>query len=109
MPPFLVERMTQTPNACLVCGNGNVPDGQTGVIGPFVDLGIDYNWGDSGYLCLDCVGRIAVLAGWISPDTEKAYRRTVKGLKEKIHDLEATIDLKRERERSALKRARAVS
>jgi len=105
----LVERMTLPPNTCLVCGCGNTPDGVTGIVGPFVDLGIDYNWGDSGYLCQDCAGKVAVLMGWISPDTEKVIRLQVAKLEQKIHDLEATIDLKRKRERQALKKARASS
>jgi hypothetical protein len=105
--PFLVEKMTMAPNQCLCCGKGNTPDGQTGEVGPFVDLAIDYNWGDSAYLCPDCVGRCAVLMGWISPDTEKTYKQTIKGLHAKIHDLEATIDLKRKRERQALRKVRA--
>jgi hypothetical protein len=77
-------------------------------VGPFANLGIDYNWGDSGYLCGDCVGQLAVLFDWISPDTAKDNQRQIKRLEQKIHDLEGEIDMRRRRERTALSKARAA-
>jgi hypothetical protein len=73
-----------------------------------VDLGIDYNWGDSGYLCEDCGGKVAMLFEWISPDKKNDLEARIEKLQEQIHDLEATIELKRRRERDALKKARAA-
>ena len=105
---FLVETMTMSPNACMACGKGNVPDGVTGKVGPFLNLGIDYNWGDSGYLCGDCIAQAAVMFGWISPDTKLEMEREAKRLRKEIHDLEATIDQRRRRERNALRRVRAL-
>lgn len=104
----LVERMTLPPATCMKCGRGNTPDGDTGVIGPFLDLGLEYNWGDSGYLCMDCVALMAVTAGWISPDTEKQYKRRAARLDKEIHDLKAEIEVRARREKSAVRRARAV-
>src|ERR1700746_858474 len=108
MTAFLVETMVQAPNACMMCGKGNIPDRETGKIGPFANLGIDYNWGDSGYLCGDCVGILAVLFDWISPDSKKELEREIKALKKNIHDLEGEIEMRRRRERTALKKARAL-
>jgi len=105
----LVETMTQAPNACMVCGRGNVPDRETGQVGPFLYLGIDYNWGDSGYLCEDCTGKAAVLFGWISPDTKRDLERQIKKLKQQIHDLEGEMDMRRRREHAALARARGTA
>jgi len=107
MSMMLVETMTQAPNSCMVCGRGNTPDRETGQVGPFLSLGIDYNWGDSGYLCEDCSGKAAVLFGWISPDTKRQFEREIKKLEQKIHDLEGEIDMRRRREHSALAKARA--
>jgi hypothetical protein len=104
---MLVETMTQAPNACMACGKGNVPDRETGKVGPFLYLGIDYNWGDSGYMCEDCVGKAAVFFDWISPDTKRQFERKIKKLEQKIHDLEGEIDMRRRREHSALQQARA--
>lgn len=104
----LVETMVQPPNQCLVCGKGNTPDGRTGKVGPFLDLGIDYNWGDSAYLCDECVGKAAVHFGWISPDTHTELKREIKRKDEKIHNLEGEIDMRRRRERQSLRRARAL-
>lgn len=105
----LVERMVMAPNCCLTCGCGNTPNGQTGEVGPFVDLAIDYNWGDSGYICGDCAAKIAVLFGWISPDTKLEYDRQVARLEKQIHDLESDLDRRRIRERKALKQVRALT
>jgi len=104
----LVERMTLPPATCMKCGRGNTPDGQTGEIGPFLDMGLEYNWGDSGYLCMDCVALMAVTAGWISPDTEKQLRREIKQLEKKLHDKDAELDIRARREHSAVRRARAA-
>lgn len=104
----LVERMTLPPGTCMKCGRGNTPDGNTGEIGPFLDMGLEYNWGDSGYLCMDCVGLMAVIAGWIAPDTEKELRKQIKRLEKKLHDKDAEIDIRAARERTAVRRARAV-
>jgi len=90
------------------CGCGNVPDGDTGEIGPFLDLGLEYNWGDSGYLCMKCVAEMAVIAGWISPDRERDLRRQIKRLEKKLHDKDAEIDVRARREATAIRRARAV-
>lgn len=106
--PFLVETMTLAPNTCMCCGRGNTPDGVTGVVGPFADLGVDYNWGDSAYLCGDCIGKLAILFDWISPDTKKQLERQITKLKKDIHDLNADIDIRRTRERTAIRGARAL-
>lgn len=104
----LVERMTLPPGTCMKCGCGNVPDSETGEIGPFLDLGLEYNWGDSGYLCMDCVALMAATANWISPDTAKELRREIKRLEQKLHDKDAEIELRAQRERTAIRRARAA-
>jgi hypothetical protein len=90
------------------CGRGNTPNGDTGEIGPFLDLGLEYNWGDSGYLCMECVGEMAVVAGWIAPDTEKLLRKQIARLEKKLHDKDAEIEVRARRESSAIRRARAV-
>lgn len=104
----LVERMTLPPATCMKCGCGNVPDGDSGEIGPFLDLGLEYNWGDSGYLCMKCVGLMAVTTGWISPDTEKQLKREIKNLQKQLHDKDAEIEVRAQRERTAVRRARAA-
>jgi hypothetical protein len=104
----LVERMTLPPAMCMKCGKGNTPDGETGEVGPFLDMGLEYNWGDSGYLCMDCVALMAVTANWISPDTKKDLERRIKKLEAKIHDKDAEIEVRAQRERAAIRRARGA-
>lgn len=88
----LVERMTLSPAVCMHCGMGNTADGDTGVIGPFIDLGLDYNWGDSGYCCIPCAGKIAAIAGWITLDEKKDLDKALARKEKEIHELEATRD-----------------
>jgi hypothetical protein len=104
----LVERMTLPPATCMKCGCGNVADGGTGDVGPFLDMGLEYNWGDSGYLCMKCLGLMAVTGGWISPDKAKDLERQIKRLQKKNHDLHAEIDIRARREATAIRRARAA-
>lgn len=104
----LVERMTLPPGTCMKCGCGNVPDGDTGEIGPFLDMGLEYNWGDSGYLCMKCVGLMSVEAGWISPDTKREYDQQIARLEKKLHDAKAEVEERAKRERASLRRARAA-
>jgi len=103
----LVETMVMAPNNCMVCGRGNTPDGQTGIVGPFLDLAMEYNWGDSGYLCGDCVGQAAVHFGWISPDREKEQKHEIERLKKEIHDLQADMDRRRLKEKRAIAAVRS--
>jgi hypothetical protein len=56
---------------------------------------------------MDCVGLIAVTAGWIAPDTEKELRRTIKRLEKKLHDKDAELEVRARRESVAIRRARA--
>jgi len=100
--------MTLPPATCMKCGRGNTPDGDTGEVGPFLDMGLEYNWGDSGYLCMDCLGLMAVTANWISPDTEKQLRKEIKRLEKKLHDKNAELDIRARREGAAIRRARAA-
>lgn len=89
----LVQRMTMAPARCMICGMGNVPDGDTKIIGPFIDLGLDYNWGDSGYLCMKDAGKIAALAEWVTPDEMKDVVRQLKAKETEIHELKAKYDI----------------
>jgi hypothetical protein len=108
MEPFLVERMTLAPGTCMKCGAGNTPDGDTGKIGPFIDLAMDYNYGDSGYFCIPCAEKVGVLAGLISADTAKDLERKIKAKDEAIHELQAEIEQRRNRMRQLKRRADAA-
>jgi hypothetical protein len=106
---FLVERMTMAPNRCLVCGSGNVEDGETKKLGPFIDLGIDYNWGDSAYLCMKCAGQIALLAGWCTPDEKKDLEREIRKHQKTIHNLEAKVEARARRADAAEGRLESIA
>lgn len=106
MTIHLVERMTEPPACCLVCGSGNVPQND-GLVHPAVDLGADVNWGDSTYLCEMCATIVGATIGMLTTDDAQDYKSTIRGLQKQVHDLEATIDTKRRTERAAVRRARA--
>lgn len=95
----LVERMTQTPPQCIFCGAGNTPYETTEQIGPFIDTERDTGWGDPIYICTreSCAGKIAALAGWISPDTEKDQARQIRALEKALHDANSRAESERRR------------
>ena len=103
----LVERMTQAPPNCMVCGAGNTPDGVTGEIGPFLDLERDVNWGDSTYLCMLCCTQIGAHAGLMTAEEKQSLEAQIRKLKTQVHSLEAERSVYRRRERAAGLRARA--
>lgn len=105
----LVERMTETPPHCMVCGKGNTPNGDTKLVEPAVDLGTDRNWGDSCYLCTQCAEKVGALVGMATPDTVKDLEHEKKALLRKVHDLEADIDVRRSRERELRGRVRSLA
>ena len=81
----LVERMTSAPAACLICGNGNVPD-TAGEIGPFLDLEREVNWDDSTYLCKNCGTAIGAMFGMQTEDDVLHYRQEIRTLKRQLHE-----------------------
>src|SRR5438105_2777823 len=89
----LVDRMTLAPNRCLICGCGNV-ENEDRTLGPFIDLGIDYNWGDSGYLCVPCASRIATLIGWVTPEEQQSFEAQLEKKNREIHDLRSKLELR---------------
>lgn len=97
-----VERMVQSPPQCIFCGAGNTPYEDTLAIGPFIDTERDTGWGDPIYICHrpSCAGQIAVLAGWVSPDTAQDLRRTVARLEKELHDLRARKETRARRARA---------
>jgi hypothetical protein len=96
--------MTQAPPTCIFCGAGNTPYEDTEQIGPFIDTERDTGWGDPIYICLrdKCAGQIAMLAGWISADTQKDLDRQIRALRKALHDANSRTE-------SAERRARATA
>ena len=98
----LVERMTDPPVSCLVCGQGNIPQND-GLVHPAVDLGADVNWGDSTYLCEDCATRVGATVGMLTPDDVQDLRAELEAQKKKLHNLKANADLKRRQARQRVR------
>jgi hypothetical protein len=92
----LVDRMTEPPATCLICGKGNTPNAE-GTVGPFIDLERDVNWGDPTYICEDDAMRIGALVGMVTPDELEDLRLENKGLEKKLHDQAADFDLAKRR------------
>lgn len=103
----VVDRMTQSPPNCMICGVGNTPDTE-GNIGPFLDLERDVNWGDSTYLCESCGSKVGASFGMITTTEAEEHHLQMQALKKKLHDKDAEIGLRRRRERQAMKKAKAV-
>jgi len=104
----LVERMNFTPNSCMVCGAGNTPDGETGELGPFIDLGVEVSWGDHAYMCLKCGTKVGVLCHMGSKEDLALKDDEIRRLKLANHELQSTIEQATARERAKLQRSRAA-
>lgn len=84
----LVERMTDTPPNCMICGKGNTPD-KAGNIGPFLDLERDVNWDDSTYLCMDCGQSIGTACGLLTADEVRMRDLEIRRLRQELHEEKA--------------------
>ena len=100
----LVERMTEPPCTCLICGKGNTPD-ENGDIGPFLDMERDVNWGDPTYLCEDCGTKIGAQFGMVTTTEIEDYESKVRKLEKQLHDEKARYEHFRRRTSA---RAKAV-
>jgi hypothetical protein len=105
----LVERMTLDPNRCIGCGAGNVPDGETGQIGPFIDLEMEIGWNDHAYLCTNCGVKVGALAGMISEDEKVDLARRVRTVEAELHEKSAELDQTVRRLKGTQKRLLKVS
>jgi hypothetical protein len=97
----LVDRMTEAPATCLICGKGNVPNND-GSIGPFLDMERDVNWGDPTYLCEDCGTKIGAMFGMVSVTEIEDLRSVNRNLEKKLYDLEASAEIRRRKVREVM-------
>jgi hypothetical protein len=104
----LVERMNFAPHSCVVCGVGNTPDGDTGEVGPFIDLGVEVSWGDHAYMCLGCGTKVGVLCKMGSAEDMGLKDDEIRRLKRDNHELQSTIELATAREKAQLQSSRAA-
>lgn len=105
----LVERMTLDPCRCIGCGKGNTPDGDTGELGPFIDLEMEVGWNDHAYLCTDCGVKVGALSDMISADEHKDLKREIRRKEHDNHELTVKVEDLTRRLRGTQKRLLKVS
>ncbi len=92
MPLVLVHGMPDTPNACAICG-GNAYDEVKGEQQDAIWAeGIDIDWGNSLYICLECAH---IIANLIDRATQKGFDKVVAerdGLKAELEVLQEKYD-----------------
>ena len=110
----LVQGMENTPNACAICAGNPIDEDGSQRPAIFAE-GVDIDWGNSLYICLDCANIIASLVH--RPDGE--YVEQLEAKHEAL--MEAHVTLEREHEElqgeldkiregsSALKRVRETA
>lgn len=75
MPLVLVHGMPDTPNACAICGSAPV-DQQTGAPEDAIFAeGVDIDWGNSLYICLECAH---IIANLIDRATQEGFDKLMK-------------------------------
>jgi len=74
----LVDQMTENPAQCMFCGTTPSHDGKAL---PAIEAeGIDYDWGLTPYVCSECVGIMAQLMGYITPEVRGDLERELREL-----------------------------
>jgi hypothetical protein len=65
VPIVEVEAMSEQPGTCFHCGGSPTVDDE--IQHPIIEFqGIDINWGDTPYLCAECVGILCDLVGRVT-------------------------------------------
>jgi hypothetical protein len=103
----LVDRMTQNPPVCLHCGSGNVED-SAGQMPRAIDLEREVNWGDSTYLCENCGLLVAGLLDCITKEQYQDLERTIKSLREQLHESKALYQGQKRRTTAILEGKKAI-
>jgi hypothetical protein len=110
----IVDKFEQQPAVCMHCGSSGVNEE---VDEPKIELvGIDINWGDTPYLCGECVKMICDLAdrktqrefNGLSQELQEA-RDTIEELEDKNETLQAKVDKILEGSRAKKELREAVS
>jgi len=91
-PLEIVKGMELTPQACVICAN-NPADELTGeqqqaIFAP----GVDYDWGNSLYICKSCGEKIADLLGRVPIEEHEELKEEFEDLKEEHDDLEVRYE-----------------
>lgn len=75
----LVDVMMKPPGKCLCCNL--TPHDEEGKPKRAIDLNVDVDWGNNGYICEECATVIAQLIDFISPDEYRDLKYDYKALK----------------------------
>lgn len=87
--PRLVETPAGIPNGC-ICGSSTGPFVDTGVnLGVLLNPEIPGPW---VYLCPKCVGAIAVLCGYVSPEQVAGVAERAAGLEQENAELKVSLE-----------------
>lgn len=86
MPIIEVEAMTEQPGTCMNCGGSSFVDGE--LQRPIFEFqGIDINWGDTPYICAECVKILCDLAGRVTHEEHDEVVATRDQLSEQLTTL----------------------
>lgn len=86
----LVEKMELIPGSCFVCLQtpfSKDKDEDRETPDPALDMGVDINFGDQAYLCLNCARVVAEVLDFISPEQWKEIKEENEDLKAKMSEL----------------------
>lgn len=90
MPIELVEKMEMIPGQCFVCLQtpySKDKDEDRETPDPAVDLGVDINFGDQAYLCLNCARVVAQVLDFVGPEEYEGIKEENEDLKAKMEEL----------------------
>src|SRR5687768_16962205 len=102
----LVKAMKQSPGVCLFC-HGN-PPGDDGQLQPAItDPEVDYDWGETPYICMFCAGLIADLIDRVPAQAHDKLKQEAEDAITQLEELKAEHEALTERVHRMLEGARA--
>lgn len=87
-PLELVKGMPLIPHACMLCSNNPVDEINGGQQEAVFAPGVDYDWGNSAYICKSCGELIADLFGRVPLEEHTSLMGEYRDLKEAYEKLE---------------------
>lgn len=104
MPITKVDQMNQAPSQCVCCGGNPYKDGKAQEA---FDLDTDINWGDHGFICIECANVMADLLGRVDKETHDAVNKELQR-SEKENARLLRINSKRNRELKTVRDASKI-
>jgi hypothetical protein len=106
MTLVLVDKMENNPGCCIICRG--TPTAMDGSILPAIEGDMEVDAGEYVYICQECLGIMARMCGWITPEEANRYSEEIQRFEEDLEDMETDLEKERERMEAMINGKRAL-